>query len=109
MVQRAPILRQWIVPHATIMRNINRPGYHKYLCCDKLLCCIIIVFFLYMRHDPKIDITSLIAAMNQCDYVKYSVSDSATDCETGNVELPRNRAGDSPAMYGKEIVDYKFK
>ena len=57
MVQRSPILREWIVPHATIMRNINRTGYQKYFCCDKLLCCIIIVFFLYMR---QIDITSLI-------------------------------------------------
>ena len=27
MVQHAPILRDWIVPHATIMRNIKRNGY----------------------------------------------------------------------------------
>ena len=45
MVQRSPILREWIIPHALIMRNINRPGYQKYICCDKLLWCIIIVFF----------------------------------------------------------------
>ena len=57
MVQQSPILREWIVPQATIMRNINRTGYQKYFCCDKLLCCIIIVFFLYMR---QIDIISLI-------------------------------------------------
>ena len=84
MVQRAPILQECIVPHATIMRNNNRPGYQKYFCSDKLLCCIIIVFFLYMRHAPKIDITSLITATNQCDHLKYSVSDSATVCQNRN-------------------------
>ena len=36
MVQRFPILREWIAPHTTIMRNINWPDYQKHFCSNKL-------------------------------------------------------------------------
>ena len=64
-----------------------------------LLLCFFFTWNMLQRY------TSLPWLQNQCDYVKYSVSDSATDCQNRNVELPRSRAGDSPAVYGKETAD----